>query len=127
VYIKEIIYAYRRPDLEVNGIEAIETEVENVSYILDISEESLKLELNSSSMGSSGPGFVSIPPNINNICSTNRDRGPEKKGGGVVVYIKENIYAYRRPDLEVNGIEAIWVQIKINGNKGFGTRLCIFK
>lgn len=46
-----------------------------------------------------------------------RDRGPEKNGGGVVVYIKENIYAYRRPDLEVNGIEAIWVQIKINGNK----------
>ena len=41
-----------------------------------------------------------------------RDRGPEKNGGGVVVYIKENIYAYRRPDLEVNGIEAIWVQIK---------------
>jgi hypothetical protein len=33
------------------------------------------------------------------------------------VYIKENIYACRRPDLEVNGIEAIWVQIKINGNK----------
>jgi hypothetical protein len=24
------------------------------------------------------------------------------------------MYAYRRPDLEVNGIEAIWVQIKIN-------------
>jgi hypothetical protein len=46
-----------------------------------------------------------------------RDRGPEKNGGGVVVYIKENIYAYRRPDLEVNGIEAIWIQIKINGNK----------
>ena len=33
------------------------------------------------------------------------------------MYIKETIYAYRRPDLEVNGIEAIWVQIKINGNK----------
>jgi hypothetical protein len=38
------------------------------------------------------------------------------------VYIEENIYAYRRPDLEVNGIEAIWVQIKINGNKvSYGT------
>ena len=46
-----------------------------------------------------------------------RVRGPEKNGGGAVVYIKENIYAYRRPDLEVNGIEAIWVQIKINGSK----------
>ena len=46
-----------------------------------------------------------------------RDRGPEKNGGGLVVYIKETIYAYRRPDLEVNGIEAIWVQVKINGNK----------
>ena len=46
-----------------------------------------------------------------------RDRGPEKNGGGVVVYMKENMYAYRRLDLEVNGIEAIWVQIKINGNK----------
>ena len=46
-----------------------------------------------------------------------RDRGADKNGGGVVVYIKENIYAYRRPDLDVNGIEAIWVQIKINRNK----------
>jgi len=46
-----------------------------------------------------------------------RDSGPEKNGGGVVVYIKENSYAYRRPDLEVNGFEAIWVQIKINGTK----------
>jgi hypothetical protein len=46
-----------------------------------------------------------------------RDRGPEKNGGEVVVYIKENSYAYRRPDLEVNENEAIWVQIKINGNK----------
>ena len=36
-----------------------------------------------------------------------RYRGPEKNGGGIVVYIKENINAYRRPDLEVNGIEAI--------------------
>ena len=27
------------------------------------------------------------------------------------------MYAYRRPDLEVNGMEAIWVQIKINRNK----------
>ena len=51
-----------------------ETEVENVSYILDISEESLKLEPNSSSMGSSGPEFVSIPPSINNICSTNNKK-----------------------------------------------------
>ena len=34
-----------------------------------------------------------------------RDRGPEKNGGWVVGYIKENMYAYRRPDLEVNGLE----------------------
>jgi hypothetical protein len=52
-----------------------------------------------------------------------RNRGPEKNGGWVVVYIKENIYAYRRPDLEINGIEAIWVQIKINGNKVLAIQL----
>ena len=46
-----------------------------------------------------------------------RDRGQEKNRREIVVYIKENMYAYRRPDLEVNGMEAIWVQIKINRNK----------
>jgi hypothetical protein len=30
--------------------------------------------MSSSSMGSPGPGFVSIPPNINNICSTNNKK-----------------------------------------------------
>jgi hypothetical protein len=44
-----------------------------------------------------------------------RDRGPEKNGGGVEVYIKENIYAYRRPDLMELRLSG--VQIKINGNK----------
>ena len=41
-----------------------------------------------------------------------KDRGPNKLGGGVVVYIKDSIQANRRLDLESNNVEGVWLQIK---------------
>jgi hypothetical protein len=51
-----------------------------------------------------------------------KDRGGDKKGGGIVVYVKDNIYAMRRFDLEIQDIEIIWIQLKICNKKVlFGT------
>ena len=46
-----------------------------------------------------------------------KDRGPNKSGGGVILYVKDNINVSRRDDFEYNDLEGIWVQIKINGKK----------
>ena len=44
------------------------------------------------------------------------------KKGGIVVYVKDNIYTMRRFDLEIQDIEVIWIQLKICNNKVlFGT------
>ena len=47
-----------------------------------------------------------------------RDR-QQRKGGGVLVYIKSNIPYQRRFDLENNEIESIWIEIKYPACKPF--------
>lgn len=43
-------------------------------------------------------------------------------GGGVVVYIRDNINVTRRFDLEMDNLEAVWLQLKLQGKKVlFGT------
>ena len=48
---------------------------------------------------------------------------PERKDritdshGGVAIYIKGNIHHIRRHDLELNHLEALWVEINLNNNK----------
>ena len=39
-----------------------------------------------------------------------RDRN--RRGGGVMVYVSEQLKAVRRKDLEVNAVEAVWVEVK---------------
>ena len=46
-----------------------------------------------------------------------KDRGPNKSGGGVILYVKGNINVSRRDDLDFDDLEDIWVQIKINGKR----------
>ena len=41
-----------------------------------------------------------------------RDRGAH--GGGVAVYCSEDVNCVRRADLERNGLEALWVELKLN-------------
>ncbi|CAC5401986.1 unnamed protein product [Mytilus coruscus] len=61
--------------------------------------------------------------NLLNIHSPfRRDRGPQKLGGEVVVYVKNNLNVRRRPDLEIDELEAIWLELKVqNKNIVFGT------
>ena len=37
----------------------------------------------------------------------------DTKGGGVAVYVRENLFLKQRPDLDVKDLEAIWVETKI--------------
>ena len=46
-----------------------------------------------------------------------RDHGPGKKGGGVVVYVCDNIPVIERCDFEHPDIEAIWLEVKQTGCK----------
>ena len=48
-----------------------------------------------------------------------KDGDGNNKGGGIVVYVKDNIYTMRRFDLEIQDIEMIWIQLKICNKKVF--------
>ncbi|MEW8548237.1 MAG: endonuclease/exonuclease/phosphatase family protein, partial [Candidatus Thiodiazotropha sp.] len=37
--------------------------------------------------------------------------------GGICVYVKENLYAKRRIDLEIQDIECLWIEVSCNRNK----------
>jgi uncharacterized protein (DUF849 family) len=41
-----------------------------------------------------------------------RDR-QNKTGGGVIVYVKEYINCIVRPDLQIDNIECLWIEIKL--------------
>ena len=50
------------------------------------------------------------------------DWGPHKMGGRVVVYIRDNINVTRRFGLEMDNLETVWLQLKLQGKKIlFGT------
>ncbi len=42
-----------------------------------------------------------------------------RQGGGVAIYVREGIHAKRRPDLEINGIESVWIEIVTNRKKNY--------
>ena len=46
-----------------------------------------------------------------------KDRGGGRTGGGVLIYVKENIPCKRRHDLENPNIESLWIEIMIQKNK----------
>ena len=56
--------------------------------------------------------------NIQNYIFERKDR-INKQGGGLIVYLCENISYTRRYDLECNNIESIWVQINQSRKKRF--------
>ena len=35
----------------------------------------------------------------------------DRAGGGVIVYTKDHLYCKRRNDLEIQGIECVWLEI----------------
>jgi hypothetical protein len=40
-----------------------------------------------------------------------------KTGGGVIVYVKEYINCIVRPDLQIDNIECLWIEIKLKKNE----------
>ena len=43
-------------------------------------------------------------------------------GGGIIVYIRDNINVTHRFDLEMDNLEVVWLQLKLQGKKVlFGT------
>ena len=46
-----------------------------------------------------------------------RDR--ETNGGGLVVYVKENLRCLLRDDLQIDGIESLWLEVKHEAQKSF--------
>ena len=55
--------------------------------------------------------------NINGYKLYRRDRQTDNNGGGVCVYIRDNIYSCRRLDLELPNIECIWVEVNFHNRK----------
>ncbi|MEW8544911.1 MAG: reverse transcriptase family protein [Candidatus Thiodiazotropha sp.] len=41
----------------------------------------------------------------------------DRPGGGVAIYVRETFSCKRRPDLEMRGLEAVWVEIQIKSRK----------
>ena len=39
----------------------------------------------------------------------------ERIGGGVVMYVRDTFLCRRRDDLEIRGLEAVWVEVKVKG------------
>jgi hypothetical protein len=94
-----VIYLNARSFLKHKDL--IEAEVEHVD-IVTISET-----------------WFSPSHDVNDICLTGfhppirRDR-PDDPHGGVAIYVRNNLYCKPRPDLQVQDLEAVWVETKLN-------------
>ena len=42
---------------------------------------------------------------------------PDRPRGGVVIYARDNIAYKRRKDIEINGLEAVWLEVTIKSKK----------
>ncbi|VDI58286.1 Hypothetical predicted protein [Mytilus galloprovincialis] len=51
--------------------------------------------------------------NLLNFQSFSSRQGPSKTGRGVVVYVKNNLNVRRRPDLEIDELEAMLLELKV--------------
>ena len=56
---------------------------------------------------------LSIP----NFCSPFRKDRSNGQGGGVAIYVKKGFYAVERPDLNIHGLEALWIELTVNHRK----------
>ena len=52
----------------------------------------------------------------NNLAPFRTDM-PDRPGGGIVAYVCETIPCKRRPDLELKGLEAVWLELQFKSKK----------
>ena len=50
---------------------------------------------------------------LNNFHPPFRTDRSDRPGGGVAIYVRDSIYCKRRNDLEVQGLDAAWVEIRV--------------
>ena len=84
-----------------NKIDIIEAESEKFD-IITLSETWLDVSVENKSIS-----IANFHPPIR------RDR-LNRKGGGVAIYIKKHLFCRDRPDLFIHGLEAVWVETKLN-------------
>ena len=87
-------------------LDLIAAESEAYDLII-ISESWLKPEIRSDSIS------------LTNFHSPFRRDRCDRPGGGVVIYVRDNIYCKRRSDLELQGLEAVWIELSIKSKKLF--------
>ncbi|VDI21638.1 Hypothetical predicted protein [Mytilus galloprovincialis] len=56
---------------------------------------------------------------LDNFVKPFRHDRVDRMGGGVAVYVKSCLSAKRRCDLEVNGVESVWLELKLKQNRPF--------
>ena len=57
--------------------------------------------------------------NIEGYTFNRRDRGSKEKGGGLGIYVRNNLLVNRRFDLEQSNIESLWVEVNFPHSVGF--------
>ena len=73
--------------------------------VLVFSESWLKPEVKNDSLG------------IENFLPPFRTDRCDRPGGGVVVYVRDSFLCKRRTDLELRGLEAVWIEIQVKSRK----------
>ncbi|MEW8544385.1 MAG: reverse transcriptase family protein [Candidatus Thiodiazotropha sp.] len=51
--------------------------------------------------------------NIDNFLPPFRADRCGRPGGGVIIYVRDSFLCKRRPDLEIQGLEAVWIEIRV--------------
>ena len=49
--------------------------------------------------------------------SRSRDRDTGRSGGGILMYISEHVSYKRRRDIEISGVETIWLELLVKNSK----------
>ena len=62
----------------------------------------------------SGGGVATDRPSNHSVGGVATDRPSNHSGGGEAIYVKRHLFCKHRPDLHVPGLEAIWIETKIN-------------
>ena len=98
--------------INIRGLRAnfsdLQTSVSNLYDIICIQETMLSDNVNDDNLKI--PGYQK---------PLRRDR--DQNGGGLIIYLSNNIRAKRRPDLESSNNETMWVEMKL---KGLAVLLC---
>ena len=101
-----------------SGLSVVHLNVQSLRPKLDI----IEIELQSYDILIFSETWLSPDVSNDNLSITNfnppfRCDRVGRPGGGVAIYVRDGITATERPDLSVNGVEAIWIEIQLSRKK----------